>query len=173
MGEVELPLVDPNTSVEQAIDAMVRRRRSGVVTVRGEGHAVFTLEELVEELRERGDKPLSTLNPGAKPVEVAAPVPAPRPKRGTERGTERDVRRIQSFDFEKALEPEDTEVAAPPAAARTMVTVTTRFAALAAGMGATPVLCECADGHRYTQEQTRTRNGKCTKCIPTKAITCG
>ena len=61
MHEIELPLIEPDIAIDQAIRIMIRDGRSGLVTTHE--HVVFTFEELVEQLRESRNKPLSALAP--------------------------------------------------------------------------------------------------------------
>jgi hypothetical protein len=66
MGEVELPLVEADVTIDDALKIMLNAGRSGLVTIHDNQHAVFTVDELVEELRESGNKQLSALTPSGQ-----------------------------------------------------------------------------------------------------------
>jgi CBS domain-containing protein len=74
MHEIELPLIEPDIAVDQALRIMIRDGRSGLVTTHDDNHIVFTFEELVEQLRESGNKPLSALAPTTRTVDTAKTV---------------------------------------------------------------------------------------------------
>lgn len=63
MGEVELPYVAADTTIESALDVMQRHGRSGIVTSRDGQHIVLTDDDLVRSLRERGDTQVCEVKP--------------------------------------------------------------------------------------------------------------
>jgi hypothetical protein len=169
MDEVELPLVEPGTEIEGALDVMVGAGKSGLVTPRDDGHVVFTIDELIEELRERGNKPLAELIPASRTAgleNLAAAPDAPRaPMSAGELQAEID--RVMT---EKDADFVVTSQAGATGAASMIVAI--RAVQLAGAMAATPVLCACPDGHPYTPDQAAARNGQCGKHDPAKPITC-
>jgi hypothetical protein len=165
MGEVELPLVEAQTKIEEAIEVMLQTGRSGLVTLHGDKHVVLTFEELVKELRERGDKPLSALVPTTRTITVANMA---TPKRLADMAR----RPIEQPDVEELIEGAQADFAvAVPRRPLLMMVVTSRERG-SEMTGKTPVLCKCDGGHPYTRAEADERNGECALHLPAKRIKC-
>jgi hypothetical protein len=140
------------------------------VTLRDNRLVVFELDELVDELRERGDKPLTELTP-AKRTEAISPVTTGMPV--APRSTEVPRRQALGLEVFNAFESGDNDYFVQTGEGGTLIKIVTRHEGLEARAAASPVLCECGDGHRYTQRQSQTRNFQCTMLATPKTIVCG
>ena len=170
MGEVELPLVDASIVIENALEIMQAERCSGLVTLRDDRLVVFELEELVDELRERGNKKLMELTPLMR-TEVISPAATGMP--AAPRSTEVPRRHALGTEMFDAFQSSDNDYFVHTGQGGTLIRIVTRHEGLQARVSASPVLCACEDGHRYSQRQSQTRNFKCTMLPATKTIVCG
>jgi|HubBroStandDraft_1064217.scaffolds.fasta_scaffold424505_1 hypothetical protein len=176
MGEVELPLVDAATTLENALKVMKAAQRSGLVTILNGHLTVFELGQVVDELREQGDQPLSKLSPAKRTrmFSLREPAALARGTGGISRPSfagRAPLPAIEAFAGSDAKQA-GFDYVVPAGHGGNLISVVTQSESLQMRLEAPPVLCECAVGHRYTPEQTQARNNKCTKCLDSKPIVC-
>ena len=69
-GEVDLPILDADATIESAFEAMRGRGRSGVVVERDGARVLITADELIVHMREQGDVHLLDIKPRRHGVEA-------------------------------------------------------------------------------------------------------
>jgi hypothetical protein len=75
VGEVDLPIVSGETSIEAALEAMRAALRSGLVTAREDRYVVLTDEDLIDAFRERGPREVAQVEPAHRTFVISADLP--------------------------------------------------------------------------------------------------
>lgn len=75
MGEVDLPVVSGETSIEAALAAMRIAMRSGLVTMREDRYMVLTDEDLIDAFRERGHREVVQVEPAHRTLVISPTSP--------------------------------------------------------------------------------------------------
>lgn len=75
MGEVDLPVVSGETSIEAALQAMRTAMRSGLVTAREGRYVVLTDEDLIDAFRERGHREVAQVEPAHRTLVISPNLP--------------------------------------------------------------------------------------------------
>jgi CBS domain-containing protein len=75
VGEVDLPIVSGETSIEAALEAMRAAMRSGLVTTREDRYVVLTDEDLIDAFRERGHRQVAQVEPAHRTLVISPSLP--------------------------------------------------------------------------------------------------
>ena len=139
MGEVELPVVSADTSIEQALETMRRAERSGIMGARSDDFVVLTDEDLIDGLRDHGYQKVGQIKPRHRTTVVTPDKPRFRTAIES-RGLDNVLDQVLREDYQHfALHP------VPGATFR----VRTMAEAFAGALSRTVVVCTCKTNPRH------------------------
>jgi CBS domain-containing protein len=75
VGEVDLPVVSGETSIEAALEAMRTAKRSGLVTAHKDRYVVLTDEDLIDAFREHGHREVAEVKPAHRTLVISPNLP--------------------------------------------------------------------------------------------------
>jgi CBS domain-containing protein len=75
VGEVDLPVVSGETTIEATLAAMRTAMRSGLVTAREDRYVVLTDQDLIDAFRERGHREVAQVEPAHRTLVISPNLP--------------------------------------------------------------------------------------------------
>jgi len=152
VGEIDLPVVSGETSIEAALEAMRTAMRSGLVTTRDDQYVVLTDEDLIDALRERGHRDVAQVEPAHRTLVIPANLPRSRTTFGP---------MGKSAALDEFLRDNDGDFALTPVTG-SVVAVRTIRPAFAISLKQPVVVCTCTDdpNHKWRPAQLNDP-GKC------------